>query len=65
MTILYDPPGGWRYGFPRAYAPFEGETLTDTLVRDGYPESEADFAARYCRFIDDAGYIEQLERRAA
>src|SRR5690606_41366969 len=24
---LYDPPSGWRYGFPKAYQPLPGETL--------------------------------------
>lgn len=47
---LYDPPGGWRYGFPKEYAPVAGETIEDTLVRDGYPEKEAIIMAKHCRF---------------
>lgn len=39
---IYDPPSGWRYGFPRVYAPLPGETLNDTLRRDGYPQAEID-----------------------
>ena len=48
---LYDPPSGWRYGFPKSYNPVEGDTLDQTLVRDGYPEKEAEFGAKHCRFI--------------
>ena len=48
----YDPPEGWRYGFPRPYQPKEGETLADTLRRDGYPEKLiAEGMADHCRFI--------------
>ena len=42
MTI-YDPPSGWRYGFPREYKPLPGESLIDTLLRDGYPQKEIDW----------------------
>lgn len=38
--MLYDPPSGWQYGFPRPYKPLEGETLAETLLRDGYPLKE-------------------------
>lgn len=48
--LIVDPPGGWRYGFPLPYAPDEGESLRDWLVRMGYPEQEADFAAKHCRW---------------
>jgi hypothetical protein len=46
----YDPPGGDRHGFPKAYNPIPGETLEDTLIRDGYPERDAINYASYCRF---------------
>ena len=49
--ILYDPPEGWKYGFPREYLPLEGESLEDTLRRDGYPEEMMHLAQRCCRFI--------------
>jgi hypothetical protein len=38
--MIYDPPSGWMYGFPKPYAPLPDETLEDTLLRDGYPQSE-------------------------
>ena len=47
---MYDPPAGHRYGFPRRYEPVAGETLEDTLVRDGYPEKEVAMGAKHCRF---------------
>jgi len=48
---FYDPPSGWRYGFPKVYAPLEGETLEQTLLRDGYPLWEIDKGiADHCRF---------------
>lgn len=37
---LYDPPAGWKYGFPKIYAPRDGDTIIDTLIRDGYPVEE-------------------------
>ena len=52
--VLYDPPSGWRYGFPKPYRPKEGETLEDTLRRDGYPQHEIDNSgAKYVRFIGE------------
>lgn len=50
---MYDPPSGHRYGFPRVYAPREGESLADTLLRDGYPQVEIDNGgAEHVRFWD-------------
>lgn len=60
MTLMYDPPSGWKYGFPKPYQPKEGESLKDTLIRDGYPEKEIisddTHSAKYVRFFggDDA-----------
>lgn len=52
VGMLYDPPSGWRYGFPKKYIPStENEPLEDTLVRDGYPKKDAEFGAQHCRFI--------------
>jgi hypothetical protein len=57
--LIYDPPLGWMYGFPRPYAPLPGETLADTLLRDGYPQREIDRGgAKYVRFI---GLREELD----
>lgn len=52
--MIYDPPSGWMYGFPKLYEPLPGETLEQTLLRDGYPQREIDNGgAKYCRFIGD------------
>ncbi len=40
--MIYDPPSGWQYGFPKEYKPLPGETLAATLLRDGYPQKEID-----------------------
>ena len=54
LQIMYDPPSGWMYGFPRPYLPIKGEGLKDTLIRDGYPEAlmNQDYITKYCRFFD-------------
>ena len=50
MTKWYDPPSGWQFGFPKVYKPLDGESLADTLRRDGYPERFMDLAMRATRF---------------
>lgn len=53
-NVLYDPPLGWRYGFPKFYRPLRGESLEDTLRRDGYPQKELDRGGgKYVRFMGD------------
>jgi hypothetical protein len=48
---IYDPPSGWRYGFPRPYKPLPTESLAETLLRDGYPQAEIDWGGdKYVRF---------------
>lgn len=50
--MLYDPPSGWRYGFPKVYRPWPADTIEETLLRDGYPQHEIDTGgARHVRFI--------------
>ncbi len=58
--MLYDPPSGWRYGFPREYKPQQDETLEQTLVRDGYPVRDAEFGAKHCRFIGPREELDAL-----
>ena len=41
MTLMVDPPSGWKYGFPKA----KPDDATDTiawLLSEGYPQSESD-----------------------
>lgn len=40
--LMYDPPNGWLYGFPKPYKPQGNETIDETLLRDGYPQAELD-----------------------
>jgi len=47
---FYDPPEGWMHGFPKAYKPLKGESLEDTLKRDGYPEEKLNLA-QWTRFL--------------
>lgn len=42
MVLMYDPPGGWKYGFPKPFKPELDETVEETLRRDGYPEDHLD-----------------------
>jgi hypothetical protein len=49
-VTLYDPPSGWQYGFPKPYNPLLGESIEETLRRDGYPEDMLELA-KYTRFI--------------
>lgn len=42
IVKVYDPPSGWKYGFPKPYKPKNAESIEQTLVRDGYPKSEFD-----------------------
>lgn len=52
VGMFYDPPSGWRYGFPKVYMPLPDETLEETLRRDGYPEHEITAGmANHVRFI--------------
>lgn len=54
IGMLYDPPEGWRYGFPKRYNPLPGESLEETLRRDGYPDGHIKAGlADHCRFIGD------------
>lgn len=58
---LYDPPAGWRYGFPKPYKPLPGESLEQTLLRDGYPQKEIDNGgAKYVRFL---GWGEEINKK--
>lgn len=56
-VTMYDPPAGWRYGFPKEYKPLLGETLAQTLLRDGYPQREIDAGGdehvRFWKISDD------------
>lgn len=48
-TRYFDPPGGWRYGFPKAYNPLPNENFMQWLIREGYPPDEVEWAMRHMR----------------
>lgn len=55
MTRLTcDPPSGWRYGFPKEMPEdvydAGDEAVAKWLAENGYPEEDAEFGARYCRY---------------
>ena len=59
MTLLIDPPSGWKYGFPKPYNNPEKKPLEEWLLENGYPQYEIDnHGAKYCRFL---GSIEEID----
>ena len=48
-TRYFDPPGGWRYGFPKAYNPLPNENFMQWLIREGYPPDEVEWAMQHMR----------------
>lgn len=47
MTLMVDPPSGWKYGFPKPvhedyYLLEDDFSMTQWLVSEGYPQSEID-----------------------
>lgn len=56
--MIYDPPGGWQFGFPKPYKPRKEkdgtiEPIWKTLVRDGYPKALAKDGGKHTRFVGD------------
>lgn len=49
IPYYVDPPGGWKYGFPRIYDPCENPNFRQWLIDCGYPEKDVDFAMKYIR----------------
>jgi len=39
MKKMVDPPGGWKYGFPKEM-PVEVEDINQWLIDNGYPKEE-------------------------
>jgi hypothetical protein len=53
MTLIIDPPGGWRYGFPRPLTKEKDELLEDWLISAGYPAEDAEWAVGHCRYWNE------------
>jgi len=52
LVKYIDPPGGWKYGFPKPM-PDKVEDLNQWLVDNGYPKSEIEKMGEYffCRMF--------------
>ena len=50
-TKIYDPPSGWKYGFPKEvpHSVTTDEDFTKWLIDSGYPEKDIELALRYGR----------------
>ena len=47
MSKWIDPPGGWKYGFPRKIE--DGESYAEMLRESGYPEKDIELALKWSR----------------
>ena len=52
MTLMVDPPSGWKYGFPKPvheeYYSLENDfDMNRWLVSEGYPQTEIDACGDY------------------
>lgn len=54
MTLLVDPPSGWRYGFPAILQ----EDYVQQLRDAGYPEKDIPLALQHSRYIGDREDLE-------
>lgn len=53
--MLIDPPGGWRYGFPKRYDNPNKLPIGEWLVKNGYPKEELNegFEPHWVRWITE------------
>ena len=50
--VLFDPPSGWRFGFPKLIKlGSTNEEIADFLRENGYPEKDIELALNHSRFI--------------
>ena len=50
--IMFDPPSGWRYGFPKLIPHDANAEYLTQLLRDAkYPEKDIVFALDHSRYI--------------
>lgn len=60
----YDPPEGWRFGFPKPWPkelPNTQENLAAQLRADGYPEKDIPLALLHTRFLGEIKMISYEE----
>ena len=49
---MVDPPGGWKYGFPKEYTPKYRQSYADWLAEQGYPKHDIPLAVQHSRWWD-------------
>jgi len=42
MTLMIDPPSGWKYGFPKPYLNPDNIPIEEWFLKNGYPQHEID-----------------------
>lgn len=56
MTLIIDPPEGWKYGFPKPLPKdFENDkdfNLKNWLLEQGYPKELIGLALKHSRYWD-------------
>jgi len=54
---MIDPPGGWKYGFPKPLTQWHGQSLRDWLLQEGYPEKDIELAVKRSRYLNPNNYL--------
>lgn len=50
--VMFDPPDGWRYGFPKMIPHDADEKYMIQLLRNSkYPEKDIEFAMKHSRYM--------------
>lgn len=51
-NLVIDPPGGWKYGFPKIIPKEHQHRTLEWLLENGYPEKEMKSYGNhfYCRY---------------
>lgn len=59
MPTYFDPPSGWRYGFPKIVPENvineSKNTFKEWILAQGYPESMIDLAMKHSRYWESEG----------
>ena len=59
MTLMCDPPSGWRYGWPKPVPP-KGTDMKKYFLDNGYPQKLVDQGMlKHVRYFEGETYDEQ------
>ena len=55
MTLICDPPSGWKYGFPKPIPEDRRQDVNTWLIEQGYPEKIIEDLGDhfYCRYWEE------------